>query len=62
MIAVVTLVVALIVFVAGMAAIVSGCTGEYRQRTASACPSTRTEADDDPTLVDEIEEWLRQQQ
>lgn len=56
MIAVVTFVAALAIFLAGVAAIVSGCRNEIRQRSA------RPSLEEDTELMSEIEEWLRQQQ
>ena len=55
-IAVVTFVVAMAIFLAGVAAIASGCRNEFKRRSVEAAPEEEDE------LMSEIEEWLRQQQ
>ncbi len=61
MIAVVTFVVAMTIFVAGVAAIASGCRNEFKRRTVATGPD-ETGPDEEDALMSEIEEWLRQQQ
>ncbi len=56
-IAVVTFIVAIAIFLAGVAAIASGCRNEFRRRSAPV-----VEEDEETGLMGEIEEWLRQQQ
>ncbi|HET6964560.1 MAG TPA: hypothetical protein VFH58_07275 [Acidimicrobiales bacterium] len=56
MIAVVTFVAAMTIFLAGVAAIASGCRNEFKRRSVEAAPEEEDE------LMSEIEEWLRQQQ
>ena len=56
MIAVVTFVAAMAIFLAGVAAIASGCRNEWRSR------SEDTASEEEGGLMAEIEEWLKQQQ
>ncbi len=59
MIAVVTFVAAMVIFLAGVAAIASGCRNEFKRRSAESAESA---PDTEDGLMSEIEEWLRQQQ
>ncbi len=56
MIAVLTFVAAMVIFLAGLAAVASGCRNEYQSRRASEPDA------DEGSLMTEIEEWLKQQQ
>lgn len=56
MIAVLTFVAAMVIFLAGLAAVASGCRNEYQRRQQFL--SDPVEA----SLMTEIEEWLKQQQ
>lgn len=55
-IAVVTFIAAMVIFLAGLVAIASGWRNQVRSRPARPVP------DEESELMVEIEEWLRQQQ